>query len=367
MTSKEESPNRKTVASTGSEKKSMESVLWVLLMPVIFVGSAIWLLFEFILNPVSFVNRQSRIECKAPAIPQGFQSEYVEVNGIKLHTVQGGDKNAPLMIFLHGFPEFWFSWRHQLREFSKRYFVVAIDMRGYNLSDKPVGIDQYSTDIIASDVAQTVQLLGYKNCILLGHDWGGAVAQTTAGLYPQIVSKLIVMASANTKLLMLNKNKDNLWKMKHVYFFQLPWIPEIVMSKRNFQVVRQFLKPGCKGGPLYPHANSVEEVEYYVCAIARPGVTTAALNYYRMLGDRMMVHALSSEKSKNLVSYQLIEQPSLIILGQDDTFILPSLWEQPERAFKDVTVQIVQHCSHWVPFDRPDEVNQLITQFLQSN
>eukprot|EP01023_Acetabularia_acetabulum_P001610 TRINITY_DN10628_c1_g1_i1.p3 TRINITY_DN10628_c1_g1~~TRINITY_DN10628_c1_g1_i1.p3 ORF type:complete len:125 (-),score=4.67 TRINITY_DN10628_c1_g1_i1:453-827(-) len=87
----------------------------------------------------------------------------------------------------------------------------------------------------------------------------------------------------------------------------------------------------------------------------------------RMLGDRMMVHALSSEKSKNLVSYQLIEQPSLIILGQDDTFILPSLWEQPERAFKDVTVQIVQHCSHWVPFDRPDEVNQLITQFLQSN
>jgi len=103
-----------------------------------------------------------------------MKHNYAKLNGVRLHYVCDGD--GELILFLHGFPEFWYEWKNQLSEFSKNHFVVSPDMRGYNLSTKPEKLDQYQMEFLIEDVKQLVEYLGYKKFILVGHDWGGIVA-----------------------------------------------------------------------------------------------------------------------------------------------------------------------------------------------
>lgn len=116
---------------------------------------------------------------------------FAEVNGIKLHYVEEGSGEAVLL--LHGFPEFWYGWRKQIPELSKKYRVIAPDMRGYNLSDKPEKIGDYNIDMLAADIAGLVKSLGLQKVILVGHDWGAAVAWATAAMHPEVVSKLAIL------------------------------------------------------------------------------------------------------------------------------------------------------------------------------
>src|SRR5271166_2812118 len=120
-----------------------------------------------------------------------LRHEFAGVNGVRLHYVTAG--TGKLLLFLHGFPEFWYEWKRQLEEFSRDFRVVAPDMRGYNLSSKPAGVDQYKLDFLLEDVRALVQHLGCDKCILAGHDWGGFVAWTFAGLFPDRVEKLIII------------------------------------------------------------------------------------------------------------------------------------------------------------------------------
>ena len=120
-----------------------------------------------------------------------WEHNFIKTNGVNLHYVSQG--SGKLMLMLHGFPEFWYSWRHQIREFAADYRVVAVDLRGYNDSDKPKDIEAYAMSELIADVQGIISALGYENCILVAHDWGGAIAWNFAYAYPAMVEKLIVL------------------------------------------------------------------------------------------------------------------------------------------------------------------------------
>ncbi|XP_010795748.1 epoxide hydrolase 4-like [Notothenia coriiceps] len=135
----------------------------------------------------------------------------IKESGLRFHFVAAGERGKPLMLFLHGFPEFWFSWRYQLREFKSEFRVVAVDMRGYGESDLPLSSDSYSFDSLVTDVKDIVEYLGYNRCCLVGHDWGGTIAWLFAIQYPEMVTKLIVLNSPHPSVftgMIVQKNKS---------------------------------------------------------------------------------------------------------------------------------------------------------------
>ena len=162
--------------------------------------------------------------------------------GVRLHAVEvagGAEQGArPLMLFLHGFPEFWYSWRHQLRAFADDYYVVAPDMRGYNQSDKPRGRRAYRLDVLVEDVRALIEDLGYERCVLVGHDWGGAVAWQFAYTYPEMLERLVVMNLPHP--VRFYEGLSTLAQLRrswYILFFQLPWLPEKVLSRRDFRPI----------------------------------------------------------------------------------------------------------------------------------
>src|SRR5581483_10670610 len=120
-----------------------------------------------------------------------FTHAYAEVNGIRLHYVTNGE--GKLILFVHGFPEFWYAWKDQLTEFGKNYQAIAVDLRGYNLSSKPADVEQYRAQYMVEDLRALIEQLGHKKCILVGHDWGGLVAWVFALTHPEMLEKLIIV------------------------------------------------------------------------------------------------------------------------------------------------------------------------------
>uniref|UniRef100_A0A0B7BFI2 AB hydrolase-1 domain-containing protein n=1 Tax=Arion vulgaris TaxID=1028688 RepID=A0A0B7BFI2_9EUPU len=161
---------------------------------------------------------------------------FLTLKDVRIHYVASGPEDKPLMLFVHGFPEFWYSWRHQIIEFQKDYRVVAIDQRGYNKSSKPSGKKNYSAVKLMSDIEQIIQALGYKSCILVGHDWGGLVTWVFSKHYPHLVDKLIVMNAPPFSIFkqFLSTSKDQAKKSWYVFFFQLPFLPELILKLENY-------------------------------------------------------------------------------------------------------------------------------------
>ncbi|HYM36058.1 MAG TPA: alpha/beta hydrolase, partial [Steroidobacteraceae bacterium] len=126
-------------------------------------------------------------------IDQRVTNGYADSNGVKIHYAALGKKSNPLIVMIHGFPDFWYTWRDQMQALSKDYYVVAMDQRGYNLSDKPKGVENYDISFLVGDVIAVIKAQGRDKAIVVGHDWGGIVAWTTAMVAPQFVDKLIIL------------------------------------------------------------------------------------------------------------------------------------------------------------------------------
>ena len=180
----------------------------------------------------------------APAIlkdPRWNENEgYVRVSPeVKIHYVEKGDRTKPLMLFLHGFPEFWFSWRFQMEYFSNDYHCVAMDMRGYNDSDKPKGIEQYGMTHLCNDVKAVIEGMGKTECILVGHDWGGAVGYGFCTTYPEMVKCYLVCNLPHPKS--VRHEQENSLKQKlmswYMLFFQCPVIPEFFFTHNDYSIL----------------------------------------------------------------------------------------------------------------------------------
>ena len=161
---------------------------------------------------------------------EAWHHRRVRASGVELHCVEYGAgrarQDAPLMLFLHGFPEFWYSWRHQMRAFGDDFHVVAPDLRGYNTSEKPAARSAYRLERLVDDVRALITNLGYDTCVLVAHDWGGAIAWQFAHAHPEMLDRLVVMNLPHpVRMFEGLATAAQLCRSWYIFFFQLPWLP----------------------------------------------------------------------------------------------------------------------------------------------
>ncbi|MBN2722228.1 MAG: alpha/beta hydrolase, partial [Campylobacterales bacterium] len=258
---------------------------------------------------------------------------------------------GPLILFLHGFPEFWYQWRNLLPEFSKDHRVVAPDMRGYNLSDKPTKPEQYQMHYLVEDVRALVEHLGYQRFTLVAHDWGGFVAWNFAMAHPDCLDRLIIVNSPHTAIFRreLAQNPMQQHASTYMQLFRNPRA-EAILSAKNYAKMTQMLF----GSGLF---GSEEETRSYITAWSQPGALTGGLNYYR---------AMTGQKSVNMpeLSSAMINVPTLVIWGEKDTALLATNLDGLEQYVPELTVKRIPDGTHWVIHEEPQTIIAMMREFL---
>jgi epoxide hydrolase 4 len=278
-----------------------------------------------------------------------WTSEYITTNGIKLHYVTQGE--GPLMVMLHGFPEFWYSWRHQIPEFASHYKVVALDLRGYNDSDKPKEQSAYTMPELVKDVQGVIQELGYDKCVLVAHDWGGAIAWNFAYAYPAMVEKLIVLNLPHpAKFFQGLQTPQQLMRSWYIFLFQLPLLPEFLLQASDYQAIETMFA----GMAVNKSSFTEADIEAFKNAAAKRGALTAMVNYYRNIFNPRLQNS----------NWGILEVPTLMIWGENDTALGTELTYGTEAYVKDFQIKYIPNCSHWVQQEQPELVNRYMREYL---
>jgi epoxide hydrolase 4 len=275
---------------------------------------------------------------------------YAEVGDVRLHYVEAGE--GPLILLLHGFPEFWYGWRLQIKPLAAAGFrVVAPDMRGYNLSSCPEGVQAYDIDQLTADIRGLIQERGARSALLVGHDWGGSVAWATAMKYPEVVDRLAILNAAHPRKLSQGlHHPSQLRKSWYFFFFDLPELPEVVVQANRWHFFRHFLRDA---RPPY----TAQEMDRYVEAWSQPGAATGMINYYRS-------SVRQSPKTAE-AALRPISAPTLVIWGQRDQYLGPELAEPDHDDVPNLDrVERLPDASHWVHHDEAERVTHLLTDFF---
>lgn len=271
-----------------------------------------------------------------------MRSDHVTANGIRFHYLTEG--SGPLVLLLHGFPQFSHAWRRQIPALSKRFRVVAPDLRGYGGTEKPAGLDAYRLDTLAADVAGLIEALGEKSAMVVGHDWGGGLAWAAALLFPERISRLAVLNCPLPAVFLKNlrSNPRQLRRSWYMGLFQLPWLPERIFRGKAGSLIAGSPRPG---------TFTREDVEAYDRNFQDP---TPPLNYYRAALRRY--RPLPQRK---------IAAPTLLIWGDKDPALGRELTEGMEPHFSGpLRVEHLPEASHWVNEEEPEKVNALLLEFL---
>jgi pimeloyl-ACP methyl ester carboxylesterase len=291
--------------------------------------------------------------------------EYAEVNGVRLHYAKAGD--GPLMVFLHGFPEFWYEWQHQIAEFSRDHTVVAPDMRGYNLSSKPTDVDAYQVPVLVADVqalaGELLKQTGGGKFTLVAHDWGGAIAWVFAAMHPDLLDRLIIINAPHPTLFgrLLRDDPDQQQASQYMLMFRGPQAEE-TLSANDYQLLTSMvLGAGLRDGTV-----TDEDRKAYVAAWSQPGALTGGLNYYRAARIGPVTAGETSEAALTAAPPLMIRVPTLVIWGEKDTALLTSNLNGLDQFVPSLTIKRIPEGSHWVVRERPAEVNRLIREFVAS-
>jgi epoxide hydrolase 4 len=277
--------------------------------------------------------------------------ETIKTNGVSLHVAQAGDKNNPLVIMLHGFPEFWYGWRKQIEVIAAAgYWVWIPDQRGYNLSDKPKGHAAYNLDELAADVMGLIEAAGRERCVLVGHDWGGAVAWWVANKHPDKLEKLITLNIPHHRV--FAKALRTSWRQKrkswYIFFFQLPRLPEFVLGFRKHWQLEKVIRTSREG------TFTGAELQQYHEAWGQPGAIKAMLNWYRAAFKA----APCPPKDPR------ITVPTLLMWGKKDTALG---WEMAQPSIDlcdEGRLVFLDDATHWLAAEEPERVNELMVEFL---
>ncbi|MEB3231035.1 MAG: alpha/beta hydrolase [Leptolyngbyaceae bacterium] len=285
----------------------------------------------------------------------GWQHLFVETNRIRLHCVTQGE--GELVVLLHGFPEFWYSWRHQIPALARHFKVVVPDLRGYNDSDKPQ--TGYDLDTLSQDIQGLIHGMGYTKAHIVGHDWGGAIAWHLAQTFPQSIQRLAILNAPHPQQFMreLLSNMDQLRRSWYVLAFQIPNLPEW-MIRLN---LKNFLKNMLRDQAVRKGAFSRSDTEIYQAALEKPGALAAAIAYHRQL--------LSPQawlQSFNLGRTVLpVTAPTLVLWGEDDGLLSHRLTEGLEQLIAaPFQLKLIPQCGHWIQQEVPQTVNRELLQFL---
>lgn len=276
-------------------------------------------------------------------------SRFFEVNGITLHAAIAGPPEGKVMLFLHGFPEFSLGWKKQLEFFSEKGFrVVAPDQRGYNLSSKPKGVKAYRIENLVADMVDLIRQLSTQKIILVGHDWGGAVAWEIAGQYPELIEKLIILNMPHLRIMRetLKRNPRQMLKSWYAGFFQLPFLPEWFSRLFNYKLMEKSMVR-----TALPHTFTRPELMQYKAAWHQPGAVKAMINWYR-------AYKYSHPAMKR------IHLPTLILWGTRDKFLLPQMAGKSNMLCAKGKLIYIDDATHWLHHEKAAKVNMLILNFL---
>ncbi len=276
----------------------------------------------------------------------------LRTNGITLHAVEAGPEDGPLVILLHGFPEFWWGWRYQIGPLAEAGCrALAPDQRGYNLSDKPEGRRAYDLDTLAKDVVGLADALGRRTFSVVGHDWGGLVAWWTASRYPDRVEKLVALNAPHPGVVgaYLRSHPAQMLRSLYAGFFQIPRLPEILLSRDGFRGLKDALLRTSRPGTF-----SREDLAQYEKTWSQPGALTTMLNWYRALPLRPDMKNPS------------VRCPTLVIWGKGDRFMESGIAETSAALCDRGRVQWFDEATHWVQHEEPEAVNAALVGFLKA-
>jgi pimeloyl-ACP methyl ester carboxylesterase len=291
---------------------------------------------------------------------------FAPVNGIRLHCVAEGAADAPLMLFVHGFPEFWYAWKSQLEEFGKDHRAVAFDLRGHNLSDKPEGVAAYRHKPLLEDLRQLIEHLQGdredKSCVLVAHDWGGAIAWTFAAAFPQYVKKLVIINAPHTVPFARALACDPVQQQASAYmnFLRLDKAERVLEANNYERLVKMFRHPADGRCAL-----TDEEVQLYREAWSQPGALSCALNLYRASPLYPPTPEDPGAAALKLDPAALtVRVPTLVIWGEADTALGTVLLDGLEDVVPDLRIKRIPEGSHWVIHEQPRQVAAAIREFL---
>ena len=282
----------------------------------------------------------------------------VTANGLRVHALAAGPPDGSLVVCLHGFPEFSRSWRHQLPALAAAgWRAIAPDLRGYGRTDKQ---GPYDLRTLATDAAALVGALGRERATLVGHDWGGMIAWAAAHRAPRVVERLVIVNAPHpaTMASELLRNPRQLVRSSYVFLYQLPWLPERLLSSNGGAAVARALR----GGSAIRSAWPPDELDRYREAFLRPGVASASLGYYRALSRRPFVARAVARENP-------IAAPTLILWGLEDRFLGEELIapEKLARWFAPGTAPAIRRLDgvgHFVQNEAPERVNEHLLSWL---
>ena len=281
-----------------------------------------------------------------------YEHHFIATNGITLHVVQAGPPAGPVVILLHGFPEFWQGWRYQIDALAAAgYRVWAPDQRGYNLSDRPAGTNAYNLDILAADIAGLIDATGRDKVYLVGHDWGANVAWWVALQYPDRLHKLAILNVPHPSVMRRHLRESTTQRRRswYIFFFQLPWLPEAATRAGNWRAGVQALADSSRPGTFSP-----ADVDLYRRVWSRPGAMRGMINWYR---------AILQQPAARLDSYR-VTVPTLLIWGKQDKFLEYQMAQPSIDLCDDGRLVMIDTATHWVQHEEPGRVNLLLTDFF---
>ena len=289
---------------------------------------------------------------------EAWKHELVKVDGLRMHYVTQGE--GELVLLLHGFPDSWYVWRSQIPELAKRFRVVAPDLRGYNKTDKPKGVENYRLHLLTGDILGLINALGERKATIIGHDWGGTVAWSLAAFNPEHVERLVILNSPhpNAYAMKTKHSFRQLQKSWYVFFFQILDVPEEVLSRNDYF----FLKNMVQLSFIKKEVLKDEDLKVYAEAWSQPGALTAAINYYRA---NMNPNILFAQKT---TTFPKISIPTLVIWGEQDVALSKDLIENAEEFVNaPFSIKYLPNCGHWVHLEEPELVNKYIDEFLKKH
>jgi pimeloyl-ACP methyl ester carboxylesterase len=303
--------------------------------------------------------------------PDRWRHETARVNDLDVHyvttdpdpeAVDHPTGDAPLVVLLHGFPEFWYAWHGQLDPLADAgYRVVAPDLRGYNRTSQPVGVDSYRPGELVADVRGLVEHLGCAEAAVVGHDWGGTVAWETAIREPDLVRQLVVLNAPHPEVYQrtLLRSPEQLLKAWYVLAFQVPWLPERLLAADDYRAVGEML-----ADTVQPDAFTDADVRRYKDAMARSESLSGPINYYRAIARESAERALRSLLPGEEPREATVSVPTLVVWGEQDRALSTDLLDGLDRRVADLRIERLPDASHWVQADAPAEVNARLLDFL---
>jgi epoxide hydrolase 4 len=285
---------------------------------------------------------------------ESWQHQFVQTNQINLHCVTQG--TGELVLLLHGFPEFWYSWRFQIPALARHFKVVVPDLRGYNDSDKPA--NGYDLDTLTQDILGLIRNLGFNKAHIVGHGWGGMIAWNLAQNFPESIQSLALLSAPHPGSLpqTLFGNMDQLRQHWHFLAFPVPGVPEWMLQ----QNLGNFLQDWFQRQAIRKAAFSSETLRVYQTALSKTGALSAALNYYRnWLSPQTWLSRLSDPQRP-------IQVPTLVLWGKEDRVLSPALTKGFERLIANpFRLKLIPECGHWIQQEVPQLVNLELLSFLR--